>query len=87
MKKRKMSKKAEKNAPVAAANVAEAPREYEVNCPGCGACLKVKADNMVYQCPVCNKLLRIHEKEKLVKDVSREKMAEAYICVNKGANK
>ena len=71
--------------PVAEA-VAVEPKTYEVNCPGCGAYLSVEVSGMAYMCPVCNKILRVRKKEKLVKDVSRVVVAEAYISVDKGVN-
>lgn len=70
----------------AAEAVAAEPKAYEVNCPGCGAYLSVETNGMAYMCPVCHKILRIRKKEKLVKDVSRVVVAEAYICVDKGVN-
>lgn len=73
---------------------AEQPVEYEavaetnvprwiVNCHRCGAALHVQEGNMVYMCPVCNNLFRVRKCEKLVKDVSRVVVAEAYVNVHK----
>ena len=73
------------NQPVADA-VPVVPKTYEVNCPGCGAYLSVEVSGVAYMCPVCHKILRIRKKEKLVKDVSRVVVAEAYISVDKGVN-
>lgn len=71
----------------AEAKVAEdADKKWVVNCHRCGAALHVKQDNNVYMCPVCNNLFRVRKGEKLVKDVSRVTVAEAYVNVNKGAN-
>jgi Zn finger protein HypA/HybF involved in hydrogenase expression len=66
--------------------VAEEVKKYVVNCYRCGAALNVTAGNMVYMCPVCNNLFRLRKGEKLVKDVSRTVVAEAYVNVDKGAN-
>ena len=66
--------------------VAEEVKKYVVNCYRCGAALNVTAGNMVYMCPVCNNLFRLRKGEKLVKDVTRTVVAEAYVNVNKGAN-
>ena len=61
-------------------------KKWTVNCHRCGAALHVKQDNNVYMCPVCNNLFRVRKGEKLVKDVSRVTVAEAYVNVNKGVN-
>ncbi len=66
--------------------MAEEVKKYIVNCYRCGAALHVKAGNMVYMCPVCNNLFRVRVGEKLVKDISRKIVSEAYVNVNKGAN-
>ncbi len=66
--------------------VAEEVKKYVVNCYRCGAALHVKAGNMVYMCPVCNNLFRVRLGEKLVKDISRVVVSEAYVNVNKGIN-
>lgn len=72
---------------VADAVVAEAvEKKWVVNCHRCGAALHVKEGNNVYMCPVCNNLFRVRKGEKLVKDVTRVTVAEAYVNVNKGAN-
>ncbi len=71
----------------AEATVAEASdKKWVVNCYRCGAALHVKQDNNVYMCPVCNNLFRVRKGEKLVKDVSRVTVAEAYVNVHKGVN-
>lgn len=68
--------------PVAAS---EEPKKWIVNCHRCGAALHVEYGNMVYMCPVCNNLFRVRKAEKLVKDVSRTLVAEAYVNVQKDA--
>ena len=70
----------------AAPAVVEEPKKWVVNCHRCGAALNVVYGNMVYMCPVCNNLFRLRKGEKLVKDVTRTVVAEAYVNVNKGAN-
>ena len=64
----------------------EEEKKYVVNCYRCGAALKVKASNVVYMCPVCNNLFRVRKGEKLVKDMTRSIVAEAYVNVHKGAD-
>ena len=64
----------------------EEPKKWVVNCHRCGAALNVEYGNMVYMCPVCNNLFRLRKGEKLVKDVTRTVVAEAYVNVHKGAN-
>ena len=64
--------------------VAEEVKKYVVNCYRCGAALHVQSGNVVYMCPVCNNLVRIRLGEKLVKDISRVTVSEAYVNVNKG---
>lgn len=66
------------------AEAAPAQTKYMVNCHRCGAALHVDIGNMVYMCPVCNNLFRVRKCEKLVKDVTRVVVAEAYVNVNKG---
>ncbi|MBR2441660.1 MAG: hypothetical protein IKB20_01105, partial [Clostridia bacterium] len=61
-------------------------KKWVVNCHRCGAALHVQANNSVYMCPVCNNLFRVRKGEKLVKDISRVTVSEAYVNVNKGAN-
>lgn len=58
--------------------------KWIVNCHRCGAALHVQEGNMVYMCPVCNNLFRVRKCEKLVKDVTRVVVAEAYVNVHKG---
>ena len=60
--------------------------KWVVNCHRCGAGLHVQEGNMVFMCPVCNNLFRVRKCEKLVKDVSRVVVAEAYVNVHKGRN-
>ena len=62
------------------------PKTWMVNCPKCGASLNVKEGGYAYMCPVCNNLFRVRKCEKLVKDVTRNIVAEAYVNVNKGVN-
>ena len=69
--------------PVEAVPVAE-PKKWVVNCHRCGAALHVQFGNMVYMCPVCNNLFRVRKYEKLVKDITRNIVAEAYVNVHKG---
>ena len=69
--------------PVANPVMAEEVKKYVVNCYRCGAALHVKAGNMVYMCPVCNNLFRVRLGEKLVKDISRVTVSEAYVNVTK----
>ena len=91
----KKNKKEVANAPVEPTVTVEQAAEYEavqetnvprwiVNCHRCGASLHVQEGNMVYMCPVCNNLFRVRKCEKLVKDVSRVVVAEAYVNVHKG---
>ena len=61
-------------------------KTYIVNCPKCSAALKVENGNFAFVCPVCNNLLRVRKCEKLVKDVSRNIVAEAYVNVQKGVD-
>lgn len=70
------------NTPVENPVVAEV-KKYVVNCYRCGAALHVKTGNMVYMCPVCNNLFRVRLGEKLVKDISRVTVSEAYVNVTK----
>ena len=74
------------NAPVGKPVATKEVKKYIVNCYRCGAGLNVKAGNMVYMCPVCNNLFRVRLGEKLVKDISRVTVSEAYVNVNKGTN-
>ena len=60
------------------------PKKWVVNCHRCGASLYVTFGDMVYMCPVCNNLFRVRKCEKLVKDVTRNIVAEAYVNVHKG---
>ena len=58
-------------------------KNYVVNCPQCSASLSVTAGNYAFICPVCNKMFRIRVGEKMVKDLSRQTVVEAYVNVNK----
>lgn len=66
------------------AEPAPAEKKWVVNCYRCGAALNVTFGNMVYMCPVCNNLFRVRKYEKLVKDITRNIVAEAYVNVHKG---
>ena len=61
-------------------------REFTVSCPRCGAALKVKDGGVAYMCPVCHNLFRMHTGAKLVKDVTRVIVSEAYVNVSKGVD-
>ena len=61
-------------------------KKWIVNCHRCGASLNVEYGNMVYMCPVCNNLFRVRKGEKLVKDMTRSIVAEAYVNGHKGAD-
>ncbi len=54
-----------------------------VNCPKCSTALHVKVGNVAYLCPVCSQMFRTRIGEKLVKDVTRKTMVEAFITVDK----
>ncbi len=54
-----------------------------VNCPKCSTALHVKVGNIAYLCPVCSQMFRTRIGEKLVKDVTRKTMVEAFITVDK----
>ncbi len=76
----------ENQAPVAQ----EAEKKVVVNCPNCSAALNVKMGNYAHICPVCQQVFRTRSGAKLVKDVSRKTMVEAFVTVdkdNKGAVK
>ncbi|MBR2320702.1 MAG: hypothetical protein IKA57_01030 [Clostridia bacterium] len=60
------------------------PKKWIVNCHRCGASVYVYVGDMVYMCPVCNNLFRVRKCEKLVKDITRNIVAEAYVNVHKG---
>ena len=83
-------KKARKEEPVP---VVEEPapvkvdRYWTVHCPKCGAALSLREGPLAHMCPVCNNLFRIRLGEKLVKDISRVTVSEAYVNVNKGFSK
>ena len=80
--------------PVDEATVVETPvyavpvteKKYEVSCPRCSAKLNIKDNSVAYMCPVCNNLFRAYVGTKMVKDVSRKIVSEAYINVTKGAD-
>ncbi len=54
-----------------------------VNCPKCGTALHVKVSNVAYLCPVCSQMFRTRLGQKLVKDVTRKTMVEAFVIVDK----
>ena len=58
-------------------------KNYVVSCPQCSASLSVTAGNYAFVCPVCNNMFRIRIGEKMVKDLSRQTVVEAYVNVNK----
>ena len=60
------------------------PKKWIVNCHRCGASVYVYVGDMVYMCPVCNNLFRVRKCEKLVKDITRNIVSEAYVNVHKG---
>jgi transposase-like protein len=62
-----------------------AEQKSVVNCPKCSTSLNVKVGNYAYVCPVCNQIFRTRIGERLVKDVSRKTMVEAYVSVDKDA--
>ncbi|MBO5277569.1 MAG: hypothetical protein J6K86_01985 [Clostridia bacterium] len=70
------------NIPVA--EVAE-EKKCVVNCPKCSTSLNVKMGNYAHVCPVCNQIFRTRMGERLVKDVSRKTMVEAFVSVDKDA--
>lgn len=74
----------EQTAPVYATPV-EA-KKFVVSCPRCGANLSVKDGGVAYMCPVCNNLFRMRTGAKMVKDVTRVIVSEAYVNVSKGVN-
>lgn len=61
-------------------------KQYLVNCPRCGAALKVQDGGVAYMCPVCSNLFRMRTGAKLVKDVTRVIVSEAYVNVSKGVD-
>ena len=62
--------------------VATEETKVVVNCPKCSAALKVSQGSYAYMCPVCSGLFRVRKCERIVKDVSRETMMEAFVNVN-----
>ena len=50
--------------------VANQPRSWNVNCPKCGATLKLKEDGTAYLCPVCTSVLRVKTGARLVKNLN-----------------
>ena len=61
-------------------------KKAEVNCPKCGTALRVKLGDYAHVCPVCNYVFRTRKGQRLVKDVSRKTMVEAFVTVGKDAN-
>lgn len=85
MKKCKKTEVQEQPAPVVDAQPVEM-RQYVVSCPRCSANLKVNDGGVAYMCPVCSTLFRMRTGAKLVKDVTRVIVSEAYVNVTKGVN-
>ncbi len=54
-----------------------------VNCPKCSTALHVKVGNIAYLCPVCSQMFRTRLGEKMVRDITRQTMMEAFITVDK----
>ena len=71
---------------IAVAEVAE-EKKCMVNCPKCSTSLNVKVGNYAYVCPVCSNVFRTRVGERLVKDVSRKPMMEAFVAVDKSGRK
>ena len=69
---------------IAVAEVAE-EKKCMVNCPKCSTSLNVKVGTYAYVCPVCSNVFRTRTGERLVKDVSRKTMMEAFVAVDKNA--
>ncbi len=67
---------------VANAEVVE-EKKVMVNCPKCSTALYVKTGNFAHLCPVCAQVFRTRVKERLLKDVSRKKMVEAFVTIDK----
>ena len=84
MKKCKKTEIEQKPAPIDAQPVVM--KQYVVSCPRCSANLKVNDGGVAYMCPVCNTLFRMRTGAKLVKDVTRVIVSEAYVNVSKGVN-
>ncbi len=85
MKKKKVPAPVEEVASAAAPVVAEKVEESKcvVNCPKCSTLLSVKTGNYAHLCPVCAQVFRIRTGEKLIKDVTRTTMVEAYVNVDR----
>ncbi len=66
--------------------VVQEVKKYMVNCPKCGAALNVKEGSIAYMCPVCSNLFRMRKGEKMVKDISRRTVGEAYVHFNDRAD-
>ena len=66
---------------IAVAEVAE-EKKCMVNCPKCSTSLNVKVGNYAYVCPVCSNVFRTRTGERLVKDVTRKPMMEAFVAVD-----
>ncbi len=67
-------------------NQAPVAEKHVINCPKCGTALYVKVTNKAFVCPVCAGTFRVQISERLVKDISRKKMVEAYVTVDKDAS-
>ncbi len=86
MKKRKEKKVAPVPAPAPqAVETAEVvvEKKHMVNCPKCSTLLSVKEGNFAHLCPVCSSMFRIRKGQKLVKDITRKTMVEAFVTVDK----
>ncbi len=83
---RKNKRKAPVQSAPVAAPVAETPVVEEklmVNCPKCSTSLYVKSGNYAHLCPVCSFVFRVRKGEKLVKDITRKTMVEAFVTIDK----
>ena len=57
-------------------------QEFTVKCCGCGASLKVKENGSVYTCPKCHQIFQLRRTEKLVKNLYKGPISEAYVAVS-----
>lgn len=57
-------------------------KTYAVQCPACGAKLKVKEGGTAYACPKCTQLFRVRKTEKLVEELYSGPISEAYVSVS-----
>ncbi len=82
MKKKKAPVVNEKAPVVETAEVVEEKKGI-VNCPKCSTALHVKVGDVAYLCPVCSQMFRTRIAERLVKDVTDERVVEAFVTVDK----